>query len=93
MPPAAVPASERTSLTSDRIIAAAVTIKPEYELEIYDSGATQHMTPARHRLTNFRAIEPRTIEAADKKRFDALGRGDMYVRVPNGKSGSTRVLV
>lgn len=85
--------TETTSLTSDKIIAAAVTIKAEYEVEIYDSGATQHMTPSRHRLINYQAIEPRGIMAADNKRFEALGKGDMYVQVPNGKNRSTRVLM
>jgi hypothetical protein len=86
-------AVEKTSLTSDRLIAAAITIEPEYELEIYDSGATQHMTPSRHRLTNYTAIRPRGIMAADNKHFEALGKGDMYVQVPNGKNGPTKVLM
>ncbi|KAJ7079346.1 hypothetical protein C8R44DRAFT_533268, partial [Mycena epipterygia] len=51
---------------------------------IYDSGATQHMTPSQHRLTNYQAIALRGIVAADNKRLEALGKGDMYVQVPNG---------
>ncbi|KAF8178775.1 hypothetical protein K438DRAFT_2178231, partial [Mycena galopus ATCC 62051] len=82
-----------TSFTSQTLVAAAVTTTPEYELEIYDSGATQHMTPSRHRLTNYRAIEPRGIVAADNKEFQALGMGEMYVQVPNGRNKSTRVLL
>ncbi|KAJ7205557.1 hypothetical protein GGX14DRAFT_298946, partial [Mycena pura] len=50
---------------------------------IYDSGATQHLTPSRHRLMNFQKIESRGILAADNKRFEASGKGDMYVKVPN----------
>ncbi|KAF8195171.1 hypothetical protein K438DRAFT_1587216, partial [Mycena galopus ATCC 62051] len=73
-----------TSLTSENLVTAAVTTAPEFELEIYDSGATQHMTPSRHRLTNYRAIQPRGILAADSKKFEAIGMGDMCVQVPNG---------
>ncbi|KAJ7080042.1 hypothetical protein C8R44DRAFT_577051, partial [Mycena epipterygia] len=68
-------------------------IDPQYEIEIYDSGATQHMTPSRHRLMNYSAIEPRGIMAADNKHFDALGKGDMFVQVPNSKDRSTKVLL
>ncbi|KAJ6458875.1 hypothetical protein C8R47DRAFT_994928 [Mycena vitilis] len=52
-------------------------------------GATQHMTPSRHRLINYRAIAPRSIMAANSKRFEALGSG---IKVPNGKNGSTKIL-
>lgn len=86
-------AAPETLLTSQKLVAAAVITDPQYEVEIYDPGATPHMTPSRHRLTNYRAIEPRAIMAADNKRFDALGKGDMYVQVPNGKDRSTKVLV
>ncbi|KAJ7602097.1 hypothetical protein DFH06DRAFT_1024225, partial [Mycena polygramma] len=81
------------SLTSQNLVAAAVAVKAEHELEIYDSGATQHMTPSRHRLTNYTAIAPRRIVAADKQHFEALGKGDMFVQIPNGRNQSTRVLV
>ncbi|KAJ7214954.1 hypothetical protein GGX14DRAFT_303236, partial [Mycena pura] len=60
---------------------------------IYDSGATQHLTPSRHRLMNFQKIESRGIRAADNKRFEASGKGDMDVKVPKGKNQYTRVLV
>ncbi|KAJ7708668.1 hypothetical protein B0H17DRAFT_849724, partial [Mycena rosella] len=62
-------------------------------LKIYDSGATQHMTPSQHRLTNFKDIKPRGIVAADKKCFEALGKGDMVVHVPNSKNKSAKVLL
>jgi len=60
------------------------TIGPEHKLEIYNSGATQHMIPSRHRLINFQPIQPQGILAADKKHFEAIGKGDMFVQVPNG---------
>jgi hypothetical protein len=52
---------EKTSLTSDEIFAVVATTDPEYGLEIYDSGATQHFTPSRERLLNFQTIQTRGI--------------------------------
>ncbi|KAJ7016394.1 hypothetical protein C8F04DRAFT_1162012 [Mycena alexandri] len=51
------------------------------------------MTPSRHRLTNYRTIPPRGIIAADSKRFEALGKGDMVTEIPNGNNKSTKVFV
>jgi hypothetical protein len=82
--------SAKTSLTSEAVFTAAT---PEDGLEIYDSGASVHMTPSRHRLTNYRAIQPRGITAANNQTLDAVGMGDMHVEVPNGANRSTRVLV
>ncbi|KAF7371930.1 CCHC-type domain-containing protein [Mycena venus] len=76
-----VPA-QRTSHTSKDLVAMIITTAPENALEIYDSGTTQHMTPSRHRLINYKAIEPRGIVAADNKSF-----------IPNGENKSTKVLV
>ena len=46
--------TEIIPLISTNLTAVVITtIEPEHKLEIYDSGATQHMTPSRHRLTNF----------------------------------------
>ncbi|KAJ7210370.1 hypothetical protein GGX14DRAFT_363547, partial [Mycena pura] len=52
---------------------------------ICDSGATQHVTPSRDRLSNFQSIQPRKIVAADNK-FEARGKGDMYIEIPNGNN-------
>ncbi|KAJ7027374.1 hypothetical protein C8F04DRAFT_1122797 [Mycena alexandri] len=51
------------------------------------------MTPSRHRLTNYRTIPPRGIIAADSKRFEALGKGDLVTEIPNGDNKSTKVFV
>jgi hypothetical protein len=87
--------NEKFSLTAERIqlIAAVATTSDDRELDIYDSGATQHLTPSRNRLLNFQKIEPRGIVAADNKKFEANGKGDMYINVPDKNKQSTRVLV
>ncbi|KAI0043512.1 hypothetical protein FA95DRAFT_1498499, partial [Auriscalpium vulgare] len=56
------------------------------EAELYDSGASRHMSPFRHRFTTYRAIDPRPITAADKRVFYAIGVGDLSIDVPNGQS-------
>jgi hypothetical protein len=56
------------------------------ETELYDSGASRHMTPFRVKLTNYAPISPRAITAADGRTFPAIGKGDMEISVPNGKS-------
>ena len=62
------------------------------EGELYDSGASCHMSPFRHQFVSIRPIAPRPIMAADKRRFFATGMGDLRIRVPNGES-STPVML
>jgi len=60
------------------------------DIELFDSGASRHMSGQRHRLINFTKIEPKSITAADKRSFSAVGQGDMLIDVPKGK-GTTRI--
>src|SRR5487761_336488 len=60
--------------------------------ELYDSGATRHMSPFRDRFSNYRVIPPRAITAADKRIFYAVGTGDLRIEVPNGESSTPIVL-
>ena len=53
--------------------------------ELYDSGASRHMSPHRDRFVSYREIEPRAIAAADKRVFYAVGTGDLRIEVPNGE--------
>ncbi|THG92841.1 hypothetical protein EW026_g8206 [Hermanssonia centrifuga] len=55
----------------------------ELETELYDSGATRHMSPYQHRFIDFEAIAPKPIGAADNRTFKAVGKGSMYIDVPN----------
>jgi hypothetical protein len=56
------------------------------ESELYDSGASCHMSPFRQQFVSYRPIPPRPIMAADKCLFFVEGVGDLCIRVPNGKS-------
>ena len=53
------------------------------EVDLYDSGATRHMLGFFHKFTNFITINLIPITADDKQTFQATGKGDMYVNVPN----------
>jgi hypothetical protein len=61
-------------------------------VELYDSGASQHMSPFRDHFINFKSIPPHPILAADKRTFDAIGRGDLPIEIPNGRT-KTRILL
>ncbi len=63
------------------------------DIDLYDSGATCHMSGAKHRFMNFVEIAPRPISAADNRSFDATGKGDMLVHIPNGSDGISEVLL
>src|SRR5882724_661639 len=58
--------------------------------ELYDSGATRHMTPYRTALTNYTAILPMPINAANQHTFCTIGQGDLPIHVPNG-NGFTKI--
>jgi hypothetical protein len=71
-----------TSLGSDLI-----------DIELYDSGASRHMTGYRHCLINYQSIPPKPITATDKRSFNAIGKGDMHITVPNGDNIPTCILL
>ena len=47
------------------------------ETELYDSGASRHMSPYREQMENYVPIAPKSITAADKRYFQAIGMGDL----------------
>src|SRR5215204_3300678 len=53
--------------------------------ELYDSGASQHMSPFSDHFVNLISIPPKPITAADKRTFNAVGCGDYHLEIPNGK--------
>ena len=60
--------------------------------ELYDSSASQHFSPFCDQFVRFETIPPRPISAADKRTFQAVGQGDIYIEVPNSDK-STCVLL
>lgn len=63
------------------------------KVDLYDSGATRHMSGFRHRFLNYVEIEPVPILAADKRTFNATGKGNMYIYLPNGDQDPLRILL
>ncbi len=74
------------------ILAQAEQARSGIATELYDSGASRHMSPFRDRFVSYSAIPPRAITAADKRVFYAIGTGDLEIEVPNGES-STRIIL
>jgi len=44
------------------------------------------MSPYHHQFLNFKSISLHPIQAADKRTFNTISRGDSPIEVPNGKT-------
>ena len=64
----------------------------EIQTELYDSGASRHMSPYRDHFENYISITPKSITAADKRYFQAIGKGDLRIKIPNGSTATTILL-
>ncbi len=62
------------------------------EIELYDSGASRHMSPFRERFVTYHKIPARPITTANNRVFYAVGAGDLQIQVPNGASSSKVLL-
>ena len=62
-------------------------------VDLYDLGVSCHMSGFRHCFINFTKINLKPITAADKRLFSAVGKGDMWVYLPNGKEKTSQVLL
>ena len=78
-----------TSFNADELAGSVVTRKNEVDL--YDSGASRHMSGLRHKFIDFVEIQPIPITAADKRVFQATAKGKMLLRIPNGDKGTSKV--
>ena len=65
----------------------------DVEIDLYNSGATRHMSGYLHRFINFIKIYPVHITAADKHTFQASGKGDIYIHIPNGDKPKSQILL
>jgi hypothetical protein len=63
------------------------------EIELYDSGASHHMSPYRNCFINFISIVSKAITTAGKLAFDATGCGDMEIEVLFGNGRSSKILL
>ena len=81
---------------SGGLAAAAITqveeVKPA-RFELYDSGATRHISPYRNDFTSYRTLEPPVfLHAANGQQFPAVGTGTMVISTPNGGEQSALTL-
>jgi hypothetical protein len=74
------------------VIAASDTCREPTESELYDSGASRHMSPFQDCFSNYCDIEPCMICAADKHVFYAIRTGSLQINIPNGKSFTPVIL-
>ncbi|HEV7735797.1 MAG TPA: reverse transcriptase domain-containing protein, partial [Chlamydiales bacterium] len=65
-------------------IADDIAINSPVPFDLYDSGASHHMTPHREDFITFQVIVPRPLTAANQGKFHAIGIGDTIIMVPNG---------
>lgn len=52
-------------------------------VDLYDSGASHHMSPYRDLFISLTEMPPRQLNAANQQHFEATGEGDMIISVPN----------
>ena len=64
----------------------------EAQSELYDLGASHHMSPFRKQFVTYRPIDACLITAVNNKVFHAIGMGDLQIKVPNGTT-SNKVLL
>ncbi|KAF8504037.1 hypothetical protein JB92DRAFT_2738847, partial [Gautieria morchelliformis] len=57
-------------------------------IEVYNSGCTRHITPYCEAVTDFKAISPKSFQAANKQSFNAVRTGEMVIDIPNGVTTS-----
>ena len=62
------------------------------QTELYDSGASSHMSPYQDHFEDYVPIIPKSITAADKQYFQAIGKGNLQIKIPNGVSTTTVLL-
>ena len=62
------------------------------EMELYDSGMSHHMLPYQYKFINFITIQKKLLTTADGSHFEAIGKGDMHIMMPNCQT-TTQILL
>jgi hypothetical protein len=61
--------------------------------ELYDSGATCHISPYKADFTLYKTLSlPAYLNTANQQRFPAIGEGNLVIRVPNNGTKSVLTL-
>lgn len=86
-----IPNDGAYSTTFDADILAGSAETRRNEVDLYDSGASQHMSGLRHKFIDLTEIKPIPITAADKRTFQAIAKGKLLIHIPNGDKGTSKV--
>jgi Reverse transcriptase (RNA-dependent DNA polymerase)/gag-polypeptide of LTR copia-type/GAG-pre-integrase domain len=86
-----VPEESAYSTTLDAETLAGSADTRSNEVDLYDSGASRHMSGFRHKFIDLVEIKPIPITAADKRTFQATGKGKLLIHIPNGDKGISKV--
>ncbi|SRR5216684_8663358 len=70
--------------TTPHVPAMAAEYPVETQCELYDSGASRHMSSHHKQFITYREISAHSITAANDKVFHAVSMGNLQIRVPNG---------
>jgi hypothetical protein len=62
-------------------------------VDLYDSGATSHMSPDRNHFTTYVKIPSKPIAGAGGSTFRVVGRRNMWIEVPMGNDKVGHVLL
>jgi transposase InsO family protein len=88
---------EETILSEEEWLGAVITPGDETDnrirVELYDSGATRHISPYKSDFTSYAPLSPPIfLNTANQQRFPAVGRGTLTVQVPNAGTESELIL-
>src|SRR6266702_2850332 len=80
----------------EEVAAAAITTVSDdrgERVELYDSGATRHISPYKSAFSSYTTLDPPIyLNAANQQKFPAIGVGRLSILVPNGGTHSTITL-
>ena len=62
------------------------------QTELYNSRASWHMSPYQEHFKNYVSIIPKSITVADKCYFQAIGKGNSHIKLPNSPAKTTILL-
>ena len=79
-------AEDAYTKTFSHALLAGEDLNPSKRMELFDSSASCHMSSYRNQFIDYKAIVPKSITAADNHTFQAIGKGDLMISIPNGKS-------
>ena len=74
-------------------VIAPVEVVTTPRVELYDSGASRHISPYKADFSSYTPLsQPQYLNAANQNRFPAIGMGTLVVRAPNNAHESELVL-